>query len=62
MFLDRVTHFGKISGDEVKGRSPKKLRSLIDLCSEPESTGFSEPESTGPKFQCDPNLISVLCS
>ena len=54
MFLDRVMNFGKISGDEVKGRSPKKLRSLIDLC--------SEPESTDSKFQCDPNLISVLCS
>ena len=29
MFLDRVMHFGKISGDEVKGRSPKMLKSLI---------------------------------
>ena len=29
MFLDRVMHFGKISGDEVKGRSLKKLKSLI---------------------------------
>ena len=47
-------HFWKILGDEVKGRSPKKLRSLIDLC--------GEPESTGSKFQCDPSLISVLCS
>ena len=54
MFLERVMHFGKFSGDEVKGRSPKKLRSLIDLC--------SEPESRGSKFQRDPNLISVLCS
>ena len=54
MFLDRVMHFGKIAGDEVKGRSPKKLRSLIDLC--------SEPESLGSKFQCDPNLISLLCT
>ena len=48
MFIDRVMHFWKILGDEVKGRSPKKLRSLIDLC--------GEPESTGSKFQCD--LIS----
>ena len=54
MFLDRFMHFGKSSGDEVKGRSQKNLRSLIDLC--------SKPESTGSKFQGDPNLISVLCS
>ena len=54
MFLDRVMNFGKVSGDQVKGRSPKKLSSLIDLC--------NEPESTGSKFQYDPNLISVLCS
>ena len=54
MFLDRVIHFGKISGDDVKGRLPKKVRSLIDLC--------SEPNSIGSKFHCDPNHISVLCS
>ena len=47
-------HFGKFWGDEVKGRSPKKLKSLIDLC--------SAPESTGSKFQCDPDLIYVACS
>ena len=29
MFLDRVMHFGKISGDELKGRSLTKLKSLI---------------------------------
>ena len=54
MFLDRVMHFEKISGDEVKGPSPRKLKSLIALS--------SEPESTGSKFPCDPYLISVLCS
>ena len=47
-------HFEKISGDEVEGRSPTKLKSLTDLC--------SEPESTGSKFPCDPYLISILCS
>ena len=39
MFLDRVIHFGETLGDQVKGRSPKRLKSLIDLCSSPESTG-----------------------
>ena len=52
MFPDRVMHFGKISGDEVKGLSPKKVKSLVDLC--------SASESTSSKFQCDPYLISVL--
>ena len=46
-------HFGKISGDEVKGRSPKKLKSLIDLC--------SSPESTGSRFQYDLDVIYVAC-
>ena len=31
VFLDRVIHFGKILGDQVKGRSPKKLKSLIEV-------------------------------
>ena len=31
LFLDRVIHFGETLGDQVKGRSPKKLKSLIDV-------------------------------
>ena len=31
MFLDRVIDFGEILGDQVKGRSPKKLKSLIEV-------------------------------
>ena len=31
MFLDRVIHFGETLGDQVKGRSPKKLKSLIEV-------------------------------
>ena len=31
MFLDRVIHFGKTLGDQVKARSPKKLKSLIEI-------------------------------
>ena len=47
-------HFGKILGDEVKGRSPKKRKSLIDLC--------MAPESTGSKLEYDLDIISVACS
>ena len=31
MFLDRVIDFGETLGDQVKGRPPKKLESLIDV-------------------------------
>ena len=31
MFLDRVIHFGESLGDQVKGRYPKKLKSLIEV-------------------------------
>ena len=31
MFLDQVIHFGKYLGDQVKGRSPKELTSLIEV-------------------------------
>ena len=31
VFLNRVIHFGEILGDQDKGRSPKKLKSLIDF-------------------------------
>ena len=31
MFLDRVIDYGEILGDQVKGRSPKKLKSLIEV-------------------------------
>ena len=30
MFLDRVIHFEETLGDQVKGRSPKNLKSLIE--------------------------------
>ena len=29
--LDRVIHFGETLGDQVKGRSPKKLETLIEV-------------------------------
>ena len=31
VFLERVIHFGETLGDQVKGRSPKKLKSLIEV-------------------------------
>ena len=31
MLLDRVNNFGETLGDQVKGRSPKKLESLIEV-------------------------------
>ena len=31
MFLDRVIHFGETMGDQVQGRSQKKLESLIEV-------------------------------
>ena len=31
MFLDRVIYFGRTLGDQVKGRSPKKLKSLSEV-------------------------------
>ena len=31
MFIGRVIHFGETFGDQVKGRSPKKLESLIEV-------------------------------
>ena len=31
MFLDRVIRFGETFGDQVKGGSPKKLESLIEV-------------------------------
>ena len=31
MFLDRVIHFGETLGDQVKGRSPKNVKSLIEV-------------------------------
>ena len=31
MFLDRVINFGETLGDQVKGRSPKNLKSLIEV-------------------------------
>ena len=31
VFLDRVIHFGETLGDHVKGRSPTKLKSLIEV-------------------------------
>ena len=31
VFLDRVIHFGETLGDQVKGRSPKKLKTVIEV-------------------------------
>ena len=31
VFLDRVIHFGETLGDQVKGRSPQKLKSLTEV-------------------------------
>ena len=31
MFLDKVIHFGKSLGDQVKGRLPKELKSFIEV-------------------------------
>ena len=31
MFLDQVIHFGKYLGDQVKGSSPKELKSLTEV-------------------------------
>ena len=31
MFLDQIIHLGKYLGDEVMGRSPKELKSLIEV-------------------------------
>ena len=31
MFLDRASQLGKTLGDQVKGRSSKKLKSLIEV-------------------------------
>ena len=31
MFIDGVMHTGETLGDQVKGRSPKKLESLIEV-------------------------------
>ena len=31
MFLDRVIHFGETLSDQVKGRSPKKLKWLMGV-------------------------------
>ena len=31
VFLDRVVHFGETLGDQVKGRSPKILKSLVEV-------------------------------
>ena len=31
MFLDHVIHFGETLGDQVMGRSPKKLKSLTEV-------------------------------
>ena len=31
VFLDRVIHFRETLGDQVKGRSPKELKSLIEV-------------------------------
>ena len=55
MFLDRGIHFEEYLGDQVMGRSPKMLESLIEVPN-------SQRESTCSKLQYDPYLISVAYS
>ena len=31
VFIDQVIHLGRYLGDQVKGRSPKELKSLIEV-------------------------------
>ena len=57
MFLDRVIHFGESLGDRVKGLSPKKLKSLIEVPNVVHVKVY-----TCFKLQYDPYLISVACS
>ena len=73
MYLDRVIHFGETLGDQVKGRSPKKLKSLIGVPNvvhvKVHVLSFNmililsiSGESTCFWLQYDPYLISVACS
>ena len=55
VFLDRVIHFGQTLGDQVKGGSPKKLKSLIEV---PNLVHVK----VRSKIQYDPYLISVECT
>ena len=55
MFLDRVIYFGETLGGKVKVRSPKKLKSLIEVPN-------IQRESRSSKLQYDPYLISVASS
>ena len=47
--------FREIFGVQVKGRSPKEQKLMIEV-------PISAPESTGCKLLYDPYLISVSCS
>ena len=62
MFLDRVIHFGEPLGDQVKGRSPKKLKSFIEVPNVNRGSQCSPRESICSKLQYDPYLISVARS
>ena len=56
MFLDQAIHFRETLEDQEKGRSPKKLKPLIEVAN------VVHIESTCSKLQHDPYLISVACS
>ena len=56
VFLHRVIHFGENLGDKVKGRSPKKVKVLIEV------PKVLSSESTCFYLQYYPSLISVPCS
>ena len=55
MFLGRVIHFVETLGDQVKGRSPKKLKSLVEV---PNVVNVK----VRSKLEYDPYFISVACS
>ena len=56
MFLDQVIDFGETLEDQVKGRSPKKLESLIEV------SNVFHVKVHVLSFQYNPYLISVACS
>ena len=56
MFLDRVIHFSKNLGDQVKGRSTRKLKSLIEV----PYVALLKVKTL--KLQYEPCLFSEACS
>ena len=56
MFLDLVILYGGNLGDQVKGRSPKKLKSLIEV------PNLVHVKVHVLSFNVNPFLIPVACS